>query len=103
MVGFDGHLQVKYTKILVGPYQGPYDQNEAIDLNIQLPDSDLNYKKYTEFRPSDTLAFQKFTVTESYDEIDDLQKIDAIRIDEEDHDSDDESDIGDDDNLQYTC
>ena len=101
--GFDGHLQVEYNKSPVGPYQGPYDQNEALDLNIQLPDSDLDYKKYTEFRHLDTLACNRFAVKESYDDIDDLLKIDAIRIDEENHDSDDESDIGDDDNLQYTC
>jgi predicted RNA-binding Zn-ribbon protein involved in translation (DUF1610 family) len=101
--GFDGHLQVEYNKSPVGPYQGPYDQNEALDLNIQLPDSDLDYKKYTEFRHSDTLACKRFAVKESYDDIDDLLKIDAIRIYEETHDSDDESDIGDDDNLQYTC
>ena len=101
--GFNSHLQIEFNKCPVGPYQGPYDQNEALDLKIQLPDSDLNFKKYTEFRHSDTLECRKFTIKETYDEIEDLQKLDAIKIDDENNDSDDESDIGDEDNVQYTC
>ena len=86
LAGFDGHLQVEYNKSAVGPYQGPYDQNEALDLSIQLPDSDLDFKKYTEFRHSDTLACKKFCIKESYDEIEDLKKIDALTIDDEEYD-----------------
>ena len=45
--GFDGHLQLEYNQGTVGPYQGPYDQNEALALNVQLPESELNFKDYT--------------------------------------------------------
>ena len=96
--GFDGHLQIEYNRSPVGPYQGPYDQNEALDLSIQLPDSDLDFRKYTEFRHSDTLECKRFSITENYNDVEDLNKIDALKIsDEEDEetDGDDESDNGD--------
>ena len=38
--GFDGHIQVAYNNSPVGLYQGPYDQNGALHLSIQLPESD---------------------------------------------------------------
>ena len=46
--GFDGHLQLEYNQGPLGPYQGPYDQHKALALNVQLPDSDLNFQDYTE-------------------------------------------------------
>ena len=110
--GFDGHLQIEYNKSPVGPYQGPYDQNEALDLSIQLPDSDLDFKQYTEFRHSDTLECKKFAVKGNYVEVEDLYKIDALKIADEENDEDEEnvendgdneSDKGDEDKLHYTC
>jgi hypothetical protein len=110
--GFDGHLQIEYNKSPVGPYQGPYDQNEALDLSIQLPDSDLDFKQYTEFRHSDTLECKRFAVKENYAEVEDLYKIDALKIADEENDEDEEnvendgdneSDKGDEDKLHYTC
>ena len=42
------YLQIVHNKSPVGPYQGPNDQNEALDLSIQLPDLDPDFKMYTE-------------------------------------------------------
>ena len=100
--GFDGHVQVVYNESPVGPYQGPYDQNEILSLDVQLPESDLDFDKYTEFRHSDALSCRKFTIGESYRDIDDLSKIDSIVVD--DDDTDDESDSNDDDDVHHhTC
>ena len=50
MPGFQGRIQDEYNNHPVGPYVGPYDQNEKLELNLQLPDSDLDFSRYTEFQ-----------------------------------------------------
>ena len=39
---------------------------------------------YTEFRHSDAMSCRKFTIRESYKDIDDLSKIDSIVVDDDD-------------------
>ena len=34
--GFNGRIQAEYNANPVGPYVGPYDQNENLKLNLQL-------------------------------------------------------------------
>ena len=48
MVGFHGRVQKEYNAHPVGKYMGPYDQNKKLELKIQLPDSNLDFRKYTE-------------------------------------------------------
>ena len=47
--GFKGRLQKEYIVCPVGPYSGPYDQNENLELKIQLLKSNLDYEKYTSY------------------------------------------------------
>ena len=49
MTGFHGRVQKEYNSHPVGKYMGPYDQNKNLSLKIQLPESNLNFKSYTEF------------------------------------------------------
>ena len=44
MSGFQARVQTEYNKHPVGMYMGPYDQNKNLELKIQLPDSNLNFK-----------------------------------------------------------
>ena len=48
--GFKGRNQEEYNTNPIGPYMGPIDQSESLPLKIQLPLSQLNYRKYTEYR-----------------------------------------------------
>ena len=104
--GFDGHLQLEYNQGPLGPYQGPYDQHKALALNVQLPDSDLNFQDYTEFRHSTDMECQKFKIKDSYENIGHLEKIQSLEIDTSDNSNsseDEEDNGGDDENLHYTC
>ena len=106
--GFMGRVQREYMTCPVGPYAGPYDQNEKLKLNIQLPLSDLDYKAYSEFIHNDTVACAKFLIGAKYLQLDDLEKIDCFEIkernseiDKEEEEEEEESDS--DENLVYTC
>ena len=46
---FKSRVQEEYNCHPVGQFVGPYDQNERIDLNAQLPNTNLNFASYTEF------------------------------------------------------
>lgn len=100
--GFNGRMQSFYNKAPIGPYQGPYDQNAGLSLSIQLPESDMNFEKYTEFRHPETVQCRKFTIKESYQEIKDLEKVAAIAINDKTG-SDTESDSDEEDRVQYSC
>merc|ERR1719318_1355068 len=50
LVGFKGRMQQEYNKEPIGPYMGPFDQSEKLPLNIQLPQSQLDFRRYTEYR-----------------------------------------------------
>ena len=75
LAGFNGRIQSECNKNPVGQYAGPYDQNQALGLEIQLPESDLDFEKYTEFIHPDTSNCKAFSIRESYDQFDDLSKI----------------------------
>ena len=53
--GFQGCLQNQYNSCPVGQYAGPYDQNQSLHLNVQLPESDLNFEKYASFSHPNTM------------------------------------------------
>ena len=77
--GFLGRVQREYKICPVGPYAGPYDQNEKLKLNIQLPLSDLDYTAYSEFIHDDTVDCSEFLIGANYLELNDLEKIDSLR------------------------
>ena len=83
---------------------GPYDLNINLSLKLQLPDSKLNFKEYTEFHHEGNTCFElklKF-----YNKYADLQKIDAYRIFkkiETKDDSTEGTDEEEDDRKVYTC
>ena len=98
--GFNGRIQAEYNSDPVGQYAGPYDQNEKLELTVQLPDSDLNFDTYTEFKHSCTNC-HTFFVSKSYDDISDLKKLDALELSD---DNLDESFDGEDNGkIIYTC
>ena len=62
-----------------------------MDLTVQLPDSNLNFESYTEFKHS-CISCHNFVISKSYDDFTDLDKIDALELKFEEH-SDDDSDV----------
>ena len=76
--GFEGRVQKEYNTHPIGQYMGPYDQNEHLKLSIQLPNSNLDYKSYTEFIHSGGECYE-FSVR-SYEKHADHEKIDAYKI-----------------------
>ena len=54
---------------------GPYDQNKNLELKIQLPGSNMNFKEYTEFQHDGDECFNMHL--KSYAKYKDLEKIDA--------------------------
>ena len=81
---------------------GPYDQNENLHLSVQLPDSNLDFEAYTEFKHDNNLACKKFQIRSDNDQYDILHRLDALEIVNADCDSDNDSDE-DEDKLMYTC
>ena len=107
LAGFQGRVQREYNNCPVGCYAGPYDQNEKLKLNLQLPKSKLDYKNYTEFIHDEKFDCTELIIGQRYSMCDDLNKIDSFDIkegsivtDEEDDDDDDENE---EDKVEYTC
>ena len=84
---------------------GPYDQNEALNLDIQLPGTNLDFQSYTEFVHDKDECFE-FSV-KSYAKYGDLDKISAYQIkakvDELEERNSDESDKSETGLKLYTC
>ena len=102
--GFKGRVQREYNEHSVGQYMGPYDQNENLKLNIQLPNSNLDFHSYTEFCHDGDECFE-FSV-KSYNKHADHDKICAYHIKakiSELEESSDESDKSDTDIKYYSC
>jgi hypothetical protein len=78
--GFKGRIQKEYNVCPVGPYAGPYDQNENLELKIQLPKSNLDYENYTEYIHDEEETCRKFKIKKSYVEKKDLEKIDTFEF-----------------------
>ena len=97
-------MQEEYNDHKVGQYMGPYDQNEQLNLNVQLRNTDLDFEKYTEFVHDGKECF-RFSLS-SYDEYLDTNKISAYRTGtklETDKDFVSDSEESDDTELFYTC
>ena len=78
MTGFKGRIQKEYNAHPVGKYMGPYDQNKNLKLKIQIPNSKIDFKKYTDFHHDTNQCFN-FEL-KSYENFDDLLKIDSYSI-----------------------
>lgn len=102
--GFHGRVQGEYNNCPVGPYVGPFDQNESLNLNLQLPKSSLTFEKYSEFVHPDMALCRKFSLSHNYLKIDDLEKIDALETtDEMESDDEIDSDEEEKEKIVYTC
>ena len=105
--GFQGRVQEEFNRCPVSPYVGPYDQNESLDLSLQLPNSTLNYEKYSEFVHLQNVLCRKFSLSKKYLDLGDLGKIDAIEVQGElDSEEEEESEYEDeeiDEKVTYTC
>ena len=102
--GLFGRVQKEYNRHPVGKYMGPYDQNRNLKLNIQLPDSDLDFESYTEFIHDGDECF--VFALKAYKRSDDLEKIDAYQIvakTEDLEDSDADSDDNENEVKMYSC
>ena len=96
---FQRRVQAEYNNHPVGMYMGPYDQNKILELKIQVPDSDLNFRNYTQFHHEGQKCFA--LKIKSYEKYDILEKIDAYRIAKEiviDNESESDSETGSDNN-----
>ena len=101
LTGFEGRIQNEYNRNPVGQYMGPYDQSEYLELNAQLPKSDLDFEKYTEFQHSNGSSCKSFSIKKNHDKFDDLEKFDALEINDTVDDSFDDEE--EDESLVYTC
>ena len=101
---FQSRLKNQYNACPVGRFAGPYDQNEALPLSIQLPDADINFDQYTQFRHPDDVDCKGFAINDkdSYEKIVDLAKIDALNVCGDEGTSDEEENELD-DKIIYTC
>ena len=99
--GFKGRVQSEYNQCPVGAYVGPYDQNETLNLSIQLPNSDLDFDKYSEYVHPMNMTCGEFSISQNYNQLDDLEKIDSLEFCKESLDSEDEDD--NDAKVYYAC
>ena len=94
-----GPIQKEYNSSPVGPYMGSFDQSEELRLDIQLPDSNLDFDGYTQFRHPNNVLCKTYSIKDLYKKFAELSKIDALEIAE-----DDETYVDDDESqLHYTC
>ena len=78
--GFRGRIQEEFNCSPVGPYEGPYDQNQKIPLHAQLSKSSLDFKQYTTFSHLNISQCKILKINKQYEDMDDLKKIDALEI-----------------------
>ena len=97
---FKSRVQEEYNCHPVGQFVGPYDQNERIDLNAQLPNTNLNFASYTEFSHDGKKCFA--FKTKKYKSYGDLEKIKSYKVS---HELESALCKPDDDNMNiyYTC
>jgi hypothetical protein len=82
--GFEGRIQTEYNSSPVGPYMGSFDQSEELRLDIQLPDSNLDFDGYTQFRHPKNVPCKTYSIKDSYKKFAELSKIDALEIAQDD-------------------
>ena len=81
---FEGRIQKEYNESPVGQYMGPYDQNKKLKLAVQLPMSKLDFEDYTSFLHQELEPCRILDIGDSYNQIDDLKKIDVLKISDKD-------------------
>ena len=59
---------------------GPFDQSEKLPLNIQLPQSQLDFRRYTEYRHEESTICHSYGIKDSYNAIADHEKIESLEI-----------------------
>ena len=101
LTGVQRRLQTEYNSCPVGQFVGPYDQNEALHLSIQIPGADLDFEKYTQFVHPNSVCCKTFSIKDSYDNIEDLSKIESLNVEDDGVPEDDEYDS--DEQMYYTC
>lgn len=79
-LGFKGRVQEEYNRSPIGPFEGPYDQDPRVLLVAQLPKTNLNFKKYTNFVHPEEIPCKTFRINEDYQNIADLHKIDSLEV-----------------------
>ena len=99
--GFKGRIQEEYNCSPVGPYEGPYDQDQQIPLFAQLSKSKLNYDKYTNFSHPEKIQCKNFQIKKKYEDISDLDKIETLEVVKNSSDKFVQPD--DDSRVFYTC
>ena len=106
---FEKRIAHEYNKHAVGKHMGPYDQNSILSLKIQLPNSSLDYQKYTEFFHTGNDCFE--FVMEDYENLDVMDKIHSYKVKDiirKDDDSDNKKAMEDDEHIGqdqkfYSC
>lgn len=96
---FKGRIQEEYNLHPVGQFMGPYDQNEQLNLNAQLPNSNFDFENYTKFFHDGNKCFEY--KIENYEKFDILDKISSYKITSEAECT--EKGIDDDIDIFYTC
>ena len=100
--GFKGRIQMEYNTDPIGPYMGPFDQHADLPMKLQLPLSSLSFDSYTEFVHDEEGICQNFSIKSSYKSIDDHEKIDSLKLgNDESEECDDINE--DEETIVYTC
>ena len=104
--GFERRVQIEYNSCPVGPFVGPFDQNESLNLNLQLPNSNLTFEEYSEFVHPKNVQCKEFALSQNYLELDDLEKIHALEIKANTEDNDEPLSGEEEEEVErivYTC
>ena len=99
--GFKGIMQEEYNCSPVGPFEGPYDQNPEIPLSAQLPESKLDFQRYTNFLHPQTSQCKKFDIKKDFANFDELKKIESLKILEDSEEPFEKPQNGE--KVWYTC
>ena len=67
--GFQRRVQEELNRCPVGPYVGPFDQNESLNLSLQLSNSTLTYEEYSEFVHPQNVQCKEFSLSKKYLEL----------------------------------
>ena len=97
---FKRRVKNEYNNHPVGQYMGPYDQPKDLSLSAQLPNSKLDFERYTQFYHNGTTCYN-YKIG-NYKKYKALEKIDSYQIDSEKECNENNSEE-DDVNIYYTC
>ena len=97
---FKRRVRNEYNNHPVGQYMGPYDQPKDLSLSAQLPNSKLDFERYTQFYHNGTTCYN-YKIG-NYKKYKALEKIDSYQIDSE-KECDENNCEEDDVYIYYTC